>query len=379
MPVSAKDDRLLVRDPFRYYRRSFSIAEFRWGLSVPIGLIALIAWVKWMGGNPDPDLYAAAPLAGGKAPPSEATTGPAPKGLAAPGWQLGQALAFARENLYVKINGRADFFFSYGFQKLYFLPLQRLDAEDSVDIELYDLGTPANALGAFSGERGANDTPQSDATGMTFEARNALYMARGQYYVRAIGSSDNEHVKAQLGHLRGRFKDLGTTQAQPWAIELFVTGLGFEPGKVAYVPENAFSFGFARDMWTARTNGDAEWYVSVLSSDAAAGKLAQQLISGFAGYGTIVSGTQWVKDKYLSRMSTAITDERWVLGVRSAPDLAAGKASLAQLQKALRSLPPAIRAAAQPAAPLPQSEAEAEQTELPNEPTSAPMEEIDER
>jgi hypothetical protein len=170
------DDRLFVRDGFKHYRRTYSLAEVRWGFAVLGGLVLTVGWVGWTGRRPDPALYAAA-LSGGAA--AAVDRGPVPVGLAPAGWREGAISAFGADNLYVKIDGRADFFLSKGFEQLYFVPLALGDEGPTIDIEVYAMGSAANALGAFAGERGEGDPAEPIAGGgMRRSARNALYLAR---------------------------------------------------------------------------------------------------------------------------------------------------------------------------------------------------------
>src|SRR5690606_41241682 len=112
---------------------------------------------------------------------------------------------------------------------------------------------------------------------MAFTSRNALFLTRGKYYVRAIGSDDSAVVKQQLAHLERALVDGMNGESQlPWAYELFVKKLEYVPAKVMYMPANALSFEFGRDVYTARGDGDLLLFAVVEESDAAAGALATQ-------------------------------------------------------------------------------------------------------
>src|SRR5262245_11086974 len=122
MPDKGTDeDRLFVRDGWRHYRRTYSLSEVRWGLGVLVCLGALAGWIAWKGKHPDPALFSdgtallktAAP---GAAPAAD--RGPLPA-LAGTGWREERIAQFDPENLYVKIDGRADWFKSFGFKRLY--------------------------------------------------------------------------------------------------------------------------------------------------------------------------------------------------------------------------------------------------------------------
>lgn len=191
-------DRLLVKQPWRHYRRTCSRAEMRWGMAVGLGLAAVAAGVAWRGRRADPDRFGAPPpLASPAAAPGSGDRGPIPDALAGPGWTEGGVSQFDADNLYVKIDGRADYFLAYGFRRLYFLPLRGPDGA-TVDVEVYDLGEPANALGAFGGEHKDGAVEQVAGGGLRYLARNALFVARGPYYVRTIGSNEEPATVDQL-------------------------------------------------------------------------------------------------------------------------------------------------------------------------------------
>jgi len=192
-----KEDRLFIRKPFRHYRPRYSLAELRWGLVALALLGGIAAWVIWRGQNPDPALFAAAPLELGNGGGKGAAKGSdksdravLPEALTAKGWREARVAQYDSKNLYEKINGRAGYFKNFGFQRLYYASLLHgKEGSASVDIELYDLGKPTNALGAYSGELG-EAKPHAAKHGLWHRERNALYMTIGRYYLRAIGSTE---------------------------------------------------------------------------------------------------------------------------------------------------------------------------------------------
>lgn len=377
-PRSKKQDRLFVREPFRHYRRSYSLTEVKWGAGVGAVLVAIAAWVMWRGAHPDPALFASAPLrssnkqtvverqplAVSRTPGATATAkadanrAPLPDNLTADGWHEGPTSQYTRKNLYVKIDGRADYFLQYGFERLYFLTLAYKTGDGTtVDIEAYDLGSAANALGAFSGERKPDDKPSKLGGGLLFRSRNALFITRGSLYIRAIGSDDKAAVSAELDHLAAAFGAPTKQQKKPdtrlpWAYRLF-DKLGIATGKIAYLPDQAFSFDFGKDMYAARLDHDSQLFI-IAHKDAAAAKAnAKQFVDGFASLGSKTGGG-WAKDRYLNTFATAtVANDRFVIGVRGAPTLAKGKAQLARLRATLAGLSDAERAEAQPTARKP--------------------------
>ena len=49
MPTPRSDDRLFARDGFKHFRRTYSLAEVRWGLGVGVVLLVITGWVWWKG------------------------------------------------------------------------------------------------------------------------------------------------------------------------------------------------------------------------------------------------------------------------------------------------------------------------------------------
>ncbi len=376
-------DRLLVKDGFRHYRRRYSRAEVRWGLGCGVGLLAIFSWIAWRGSRPDPSLFedeipllatnttpavAAAPAvtpAPATVPPAApkaatagaADRGPLPAGLAGAGFREDKVAVFDDENLYVKINGRADYFKAFGFRKLYSsLLVSDADPAVTIDIEMYDLAQAANALGAYGGERAAGVTPEVDETGMHHFDRNAVYLAQGPYYVRVIGSDESAAVQAKLRTLQGTLAASIKGEPLPWAYGLFVGRLGFPPGSVSYSAEGAFSFSFATDVWSARPEGkdsDLELFVCSLVSSSAAKKRAAQFQKGFLEIGQpggTAAGVPLAKDQFLSTFSAALAVDRWVVGVRGAASAEAVSKGLDGLRAALVQLPADLKERARPAA-----------------------------
>jgi hypothetical protein len=220
---------------------------------------------------------------------------------------------------------------------------------------MYDLGRPANALGAYGGERAPDTRPNIDERGLWHLARNALYMARGPYYLRVIGSDETPVITRQLAAVAETLKTTIPGEPLPWAYGLFVGELGLDPGRVTYYPENAFSFAFARDVWAARPRGktdDLELFVAARSGPSDARALAAALRKGFMQFGEAagkLDGAPVLKDQFLGAFTVVLPVDRWVLGVRGAASKDMLQAELGRLQQGLAHAPAALRDRARPA------------------------------
>jgi hypothetical protein len=364
MASAADRQRVFVRDGLRSYRRTYRVAEVKWGLATGAVLAAVVAWVFWRGAHPDPALFdmSAALSATAAEPASELSRGVLPPGLEAGGFREGRVGEYGADNLYVKINGRAGFFQSFGVRSLTAVALEGKSAEGhepaSIEIEVYDMGAAKNAIGAYNGER-APGLRSEVGLGFTQHIdRNAAFLARGPYYLRLIGSDESAAVRAELERLLAVFKERLPAGELPWAFSLFVDQLGLSAADVTYVKNNAFSFAFARDVYSARLSPadsaeDMEAFVVAAADEAGARSLMEQYRAGFESMGKrggkTPSGVPLAEDEVLKSFSGALASERWVVGVRGAPSAARAHEVLERLVQGMAALPAAVRERAVPA------------------------------
>jgi hypothetical protein len=397
--LGASEARVFVRDGLRSYRRTYRRSEVYWGAGITLGLMGLLAWVRYKGAHPDPSLYdmsaalvpsavppaipagaertpiadrgpgsvPSAVAAGAEGAPaavaaalagtdSSTERGALPPGLSAGAFRESKIGAYTPDNLYVKIDGRAEFYLSFGLKSMHAVTLEASSGA-SVEIELYDLGAANNALGAYNGER-APGAESRHENGSTFRVdHNAAFLARGPYYARFVGSDETPEVVSEVQRLLDALRQQLPAEELPWAFSLFVDQLKLTPSQVGYARENAFSFGFARDVYKAAlspadSQENLEAFVAVKSDAAAAANLAKQFQEGFASLGVAAgktpAGVPLFKDEFLGSFSTATSVERWVIGVSAAPSAARAHELLQQLARGLQALPQAVLVRAQP-------------------------------
>ncbi len=365
MAVESRSDAPARPEPvFNTFRRQplrpfYSVRETQIGFVILFLLAGVAGWVVWRGAHPDPALFvgddsllsakgAGVPVyerplqpwiepGSGRAVAAPARLDPFPAAVTADGWQVvGAPQMFDAATLYEKINGREGYYKSYGFQKLHCLTLQR--GELTIDIELFDQGTAANALGAFAGEIShPNAAVTATPTGLWYLTRNGGFLAQGRYYARLIGSDDDPVIRAKIAGLREALSAALPGEPLPWAYELFVGALGVSPAAVQYQKENAFSFGFATEVYSAIVpGGQTEMFVSRRASESEAAELAGKLHAGFLGYGK-PTDTGLVHNEMINAYEGARAVGRYVVGVRLAPT---AEEALAWLEKLGRAVAP---------------------------------------
>jgi hypothetical protein len=226
-----------------------------------------------------------------------------------------------------------------------------------VDIEVYDLGQSRNAIGAYNGERSPS-AESTSADGSTFHFdRNAAFLARGPYYVRFIGSDESAAVVTEVRRLLDVFRREIAGEALPWGFSLFIDQLKLSPSAVTYVKSNAFSFGFARDVFKASlsppdSKEDMEAFVVALADPAAAQAMAAQYTDGFASLGKpggqTPKGVKLIEDEFLASFSGATAVDRFMIGVRGVPSKGQAAEELERLRAAVAAMPDDLRARAVP-------------------------------
>jgi hypothetical protein len=373
----AVEGRVFVRDGLRSFRRTYSLSEVYWGGGIGLGLLGLVGWVGYRGAHPDPSLFdmsaalqssgvgsmvlpAGPPPAAGtpSGSPGAEERGLLPANLGTADFREGKIGAYTPENLYVKIDGRAEFFTSFGVKGMHTITLESTGPDGaSVEIELYDLGEARNALGAYQGERppGLQSTVENGST-FHFD-RNSGFLARGSSYARVIGSDESPRVVREVHRLVELFAKQLPVGERPWAFDLFVDQLKLDAGQVSYQPENAFAFGFARDVYKAELSAadskeDLELFVSVKADAAQASAEAAKYEAGFREQGVPAgqtpSGVALFKDEFLASLSGATSKDRFVFGVHGAPSAERLNAALQQLKTGIEALPDVVRARALP-------------------------------
>ncbi len=168
------------------------------------------------------------------------------------GWQaMGAVERYTPDNLYVKINGRAEQYLDFDVVGMETMTLVH-DAESSrfLDAYIYDMGTQINALGIFATERSPGDDAPYGSDG--YSVGSSVFFRKGQYYTQLLGSDDSPETRDALATVAQALD-----AAQPaeeaeasWADAAFPSD-GLAAGSSGYLSENVFGLSFLSDVYTA--------------------------------------------------------------------------------------------------------------------------------
>lgn len=147
------------------------------------------------------------------------------------GWS--KTAAFERytpESLYTYIDGGAELFISYSFRDMISFKYQREGEEDLV-IDLFDMGTAADAFGVFSQSREQTD-PRFGQGGEYNSGLLNFWLDR--YYVSIMGYPENQQKKEMIFKLADAFKQLIGREGVLPTILSFLPEEGLQPESIRY-------------------------------------------------------------------------------------------------------------------------------------------------
>jgi len=169
------------------------------------------------------------------------------------GWEIFDKIKhFTAQNLYERINGRAEFFLAYDMIRMTFASfISKSNKGQFIDLSIYDMKTPTNAFGVFSGERAPGELPvRLGRAGYRSDAN--FFIWKGRYYIRIISSgSTQEFKKIGMDMARTVTGFLQDSGEPVWGLAA-LPRVDRVPGSVQYVKVDAMGLDFMRDTYLAR-------------------------------------------------------------------------------------------------------------------------------
>jgi hypothetical protein len=157
------------------------------------------------------------------------------------GWALIEGpRIYTRKTLFEHIDGQAELFFKYGFQKSVFTIYQnRENAQHQVELDIYDMGNVLQAFGIFSRFRA-----EGPGAGIGWDSylddQSALFY-KGRYYVMVYSMESNPSALKQFSaEVSSKIKD----HPSPPKEVGFFPARGLKPGSIQYFPEGLLGYQF---------------------------------------------------------------------------------------------------------------------------------------
>ncbi|MGO9119707.1 MAG: DUF6599 family protein [Desulfomonilaceae bacterium] len=177
------------------------------------------------------------------------------------GWALSDAPeTFTRETLFEHIDGQADLFLQYGFERSV-LAIYRKEnsSEDKIDVDIYDMGNSLQAFGVFS--RFRQDESPAEIGLDSYLADNYAIFYKGKYFVVLQATDANPSTLKELAkEIESRILD---KSLPPKEIAYF-PNTGLKPGSIEYFPDGLLGHQFLKRGFKAsyeendKTTADAK-------------------------------------------------------------------------------------------------------------------------
>jgi hypothetical protein len=278
---------------------------------------------------------ASAPGAAQPASPSPGESAPTlPPEFAA----LSAPETFAPDDLFNKIDGKADLYLTAGFVQL---RCQRfaLKATNDVWMEwfVYDMGAQPQAFSVFSLQRRA-EAQALDLTEFAYKTQNALFFVCGRYYVEAVTAMPTEPMMSAMLAMARQFvaaNPPGATRIPE--LKLFPPE-NLEAGSQGLQVADAFGFDQFTNVFTAKyrvNNADVLAFLETTKTpaDAAALRAAYRsflLANGGKEIDSADTGLTGKPIDFMGNIEMVFSEGNVVAGIHAAPDTASA-AKIARL------------------------------------------------
>lgn len=160
---------------------------------------------------------------------------------------------FFPETLFEYINGAAEIYLSYEFSQLIVAQYQKKAAEDTLAVEIYDMGSNRNSFGIYSAER----YPENAFVDIGVEGyveEGSLNFMVGRYYVKLLcfdcGEASDRVLRSFADDITSRAGDEG---AFPDLLRVFPKD-GRLPHTEKYILQNFMGYSFLHDGYLANYN-----------------------------------------------------------------------------------------------------------------------------
>jgi len=158
-------------------------------------------------------------------------------------WALREAPeTFTRETLFEHIDGQADLFIQYGFDKSVFAIYRKANAsDDKIDLDIYDMGNSLQAFGVFSRFR-QDESPAGIGLDSYLGDQYAIFY-KGKYFVVLQSTDSNPLILKRLA----QEIESGILDDSPPPKEIaYFPRTGLKPGSIEYFPDGLLGHQFLK-------------------------------------------------------------------------------------------------------------------------------------
>lgn len=159
------------------------------------------------------------------------------------GWpQMGSPQTYNQKNLFNRVDGQAELFFKYGFQRsVAALYQNERNPKDQVEVDLYDMGNVLQAFGIFSRFR-SEDRPAGVGLESYLEDTSLLFY-KGRYFVMLYATEVAHSLLRRMAMTIS--SGIADSFRPPDEINYFPKN-GLKPGSIEYYAEGLLGYQFLK-------------------------------------------------------------------------------------------------------------------------------------
>jgi hypothetical protein len=175
-----------------------------------------------------------------------------PESNEATGWTRGDEIRFFDpDDLYEFINGAAENFLIYGFEKVVTADYDNAEQPSPIVVEIYQMEDSRNTFGIYASERNPDSTFKTiGAEG--YVGGTALNFWAGNYYVKMTVFQESEALKAEMEKLAEVIsRKIGNTGAQALPEIAFFPKENLVPNSVRYLAQDVLGQRYFGDGFEA--------------------------------------------------------------------------------------------------------------------------------
>ncbi|UCG16105.1 MAG: hypothetical protein JSV19_12500 [Phycisphaerales bacterium] len=267
-------------------------------------------------------------------PAGQGETAPALPEVDLAGWgPPGDIRIFTPENLWQKIDGRADSYLSFHMVRMTFGTYRNSrDPERFIDVYWYDMGESDNAFGIYRTEMGSRREPV-DIGRDGYASPGGVFFWKGRHYVRVEAADDGEDLAAAAVVIARTLARGVVGEGKPLWAEALLPAADRVEGSFAYQATDAFSLDFLRDTFSADYTVGGEAFTTFVhrAPDAEqAGRVFVAYAKFFEEYGSLIKREARDGFDLLVGSSGGVTDAVFVVGRYIGGVSGAESASLAE-------------------------------------------------
>ncbi|HNQ23094.1 MAG TPA: hypothetical protein PKK06_08370 [Phycisphaerae bacterium] len=171
------------------------------------------------------------------------------------------AATYTADDLWEKINGRADLYLAFHVARLWFGTYRRSsDPDAALDVYRYDMGSPENAFGIYQAESGG-DVEAVDVGREAYVAGGSVIFWKGNHYVRVEAPDESDaYAQGALAVARA-LADALLDDGQPLWAESLLPSAGRVPRSLAYQTGAAFGLDSLGEVFHGRYEREGTTFV----------------------------------------------------------------------------------------------------------------------